>query len=50
MEYQNAEIAARLQSVYGTVDKCEAFACAHAEDHLEGANVGELVYAALEMS
>ncbi|CAG8670383.1 11672_t:CDS:2, partial [Paraglomus brasilianum] len=43
----NAEIAARLQATYGTVDKCEAFACAHAEDHIEGANVGELVYTAL---
>jgi len=43
----NAEIAARLQSVYGSIDKCEAFVCAHAEDHLDGANVGELVYTAL---
>ncbi|CAG8603950.1 9783_t:CDS:2, partial [Paraglomus occultum] len=43
----NADIAARLQLVYGTVDKCEAFACAHAEDHVDGASVGELVYTAL---
>ena len=43
----NPELAARLAAVYGSVDDIDAWIGGLAEDHVDGAAVGELIYTVL---